>query len=180
MKRLNFLLILSVSILFVAGCGYSAKSMLPAGLDTIYVDNFKNGIEPTKELSDRRATNTYRPGLEVDITRDVIDDFIRDRHLKIDSEKRSKLTLKGTVTGYKQYPLSYDTGDSVVELRVQITVDLTLINNTTGTVMWEENSFMGESTYNITGPNAITEAEASREAVEDLALRIVELVVEAW
>ena len=144
MKRLNFLLILAILFLSISGCGYSAKSMLPDGLDTIYVDNFINGIDPTKELSDRQATNTYRPGLEVDITRAVIDGIIRDRHLKIDSEKRSKLTLKGTLIRYEQYPLSYDKGDSVVELRVQIIVDLTLINNTTGTVMWEEDNFMGE------------------------------------
>ena len=180
MKRLSALLIMSVLFMSVAGCGYSAKSMLPPELDTIYVGNFKNSINPTKELSDRRATNIYRPGLEVDITRAVIDGFIRNRYLKIDTQKRSKLTLEGALIEYRQYPLSYDSGDSVVELRVQITVDITLINNTTGEVMWTENNFRGESTYDITGPKAITEAEAARKAVDDIAQRIVELVVDAW
>jgi hypothetical protein len=180
MKKIKLLLIVFTLFFSVAGCGYSTKSMLPEGLDTIYVANFTNEIDPSGEISDRRATYTYRPGLEMDITRAVIDGFIRDRHLRIDSEKRAKLTLEGALIEYRQYPLSYDKGDSVVELRVQITVDLTLKDNTTGKIMWQESNFVGESTYDITGPNAITEATAAGKAVDDLAQRIVELVVEAW
>ncbi len=180
MKKFKILTIIFALFLFVSGCGYSTRSMLPEGLDTIYVDNFANEIEFSGEISDRRSTYSYRPGLEVDITRALIDGFIRDRHLKIDHRNKAKLTLEGALVDYRQYPLSYDKGDSVVELRIQITVDITLVNNVTGKTMWREKNFVGESTYNITGPNAITEAEASRKAVYDLAQRIVELVVEAW
>lgn len=164
----------------ISGCGYTSSSLLPKGLDTIHVDNFANGIDTTREVSDRRMSYFYKPGIETEVTRAVIDGFIFDRHLSIDSEKEADLTLKGTLVDYKQYPLSYNKDDDIVEYRVEILVNIELVNNKTGEVMWTEDNFMGQTNYNVTGPNRITDPQAQRQAVNDLATRIVERVVEAW
>jgi outer membrane lipopolysaccharide assembly protein LptE/RlpB len=177
MKKTIFAMLL---IPVLTGCGYTAKSLLPPELDSIYVSNFINKIDPSAEVSDKRMSYTYWPGLENQITRAVIDGFIFDRNLDVKSEAKAKLALKGELVDYKQFPLSYDRSDNVEEMRTQITVNLELYNSTTGEVMWKENGFTGWSSYYLAGPNASTEAEGVRGAVQDISRRIVERVVEAW
>jgi hypothetical protein len=179
MRTLSFF-VLSILLVAAAGCGYTTSSLLPPGLDSIHVENFVNKIDPAKEVSDKRSSYSYWPGLETDITRATIDGFIFDRHLDIEGEKKAKMLLEGELTSFRQYPLSYDKNDNVEEFRIEILVNIKLYDNLNGSPMWEERSFMGETTYTITGPNAKTESEAVRAAVKDLAQRIVERVVEAW
>ncbi len=180
MKNYSLIKLLLVVFLFLSGCGYTTSSLLPKDLDSIHVDSFKNKIDPTKEISDRRVSYTYRPGLEIDITRSVIDGFIFDRHLDIEGEKNAALLMKGALTDFREYPLSYDKGNNIDEFRIEIYVDIELYNNKTGKLMWREKGFMGQSSYNVSGPNAKPESEGIKDAVNDLAARIVERTVESW
>jgi len=164
----------------LSGCGYSSSSLLPADQDSVHVDNFANGINPTREISDRRNSYSYRPGLENELTRAVIDGFIFDRHLDIKSSKNAILLLKGTLTDFRQYPLTYGDDYNIEEFRMEIFVDLELYDNRTGELLWAEKSFMGQTNYYVVGPNAVSEETALNEAVKDLALRIVERTVESW
>ena len=169
-----------LALVTASGCGYSTRSLLPEGLDSIHVDNFENRIDPTREVSNRRMSYIYSPGLENQVTRAVIDGFIFDRHLSIDRAGEAALTLKGALVDYRLYPLSYDRGDDIEEYRVEVLVDLELYNNRTGKTMWTETNFMGQANYNIKGPDRLTDAQARAKAVNDLARRVVERVVEAW
>ncbi len=180
MMRLATFTILTIFVLLVSGCGYTTASLLPTELDSIHVDNFANKIDPSKEVSNRRASYSYRPGLEIDITRAVIDRFIFDRHLEIKKEKTATLLLKGELTDFRQSPLSYGNGDSVEEFRIDLIVDVELYDVLKGEMLWVENGFMGQTTYTVVGPNAKTESAALKAAVKDLARRIVERTVEAW
>lgn len=175
----NLLLALTVAG-FLSGCGYSTRSLLPPEMNSIHVNNFVNKIDPTAEVSDKRMSYTYWPGLENQLSRAVIDGFIFDRHLDVKSESKAAMLLKGELVDYRQYPLSYDKSDNVQEMRTQVTVNIELYNNATGELMWRENGFTGWSSYYLAGPNASTEAEGVRGAVKDISLRIVERVVEAW
>ncbi len=178
--RFFSLFVLSLALILSSGCGYTTASLLPPGLESIHVDNFINKIDPAREVSNRRAAYFYQPGLETSITMAVIDGFIFDRHLDIESEKKADLLLEGELTDLRQYPLSYSRGGDIEEYRVEVVVDIKLYNNHTEKLMWSENSFMGESSYDISGPNAKSESEAIKDAVKDLAERIVERIVEAW
>jgi len=179
MKLLRFFIVMVLAAA-VAGCGYTYKSMLPDKLDSIHVQNFVNKINPDKDVSSRRPTYSYWPGLETDVTRAVIDGFIFDRHLYIKSKKDAAMLLVGELVDFRQLPLSYDKGDSVVEYRVEVFVDLKLYDQLSGELMWTENRFMGWSSYNVSGPNAVSEGVGVKNAVKDLAQRVVERVVEAW
>lgn len=163
-----------------AGCGYSASSMLPKELNSIHVNNFMNKIEPTREVTDKRSSFTYRPGTDVEITRAVIDGFIFDRRLDIKPADKAALILEGDLMDFREYPLSYNRGGDIEEFRIEIRVNMILKNRLTGKIMWEEKNFMGQTDYTVVGPNAKTEAQAIRAAVKDLAQRIVEKVVENW
>ena len=179
MRKFIYILVL-LFIAVSAGCGYTTSSLLAPGLDSIHVDNFENKIDPASEVSNKRATYTYWPGLETDITRAVIDGFIFDRHLDVERKNKAALILKGELTSFRQYPLSYDKNDNVSEFRIEILVNLELYDNLNGKEMWKETSFMGEGTYSISGSNATTESDGVKMAVSDLSQRIVERVVEAW
>lgn len=179
MKFLKVFVLLSI-IIASAGCGYTTASMLPAELNSIHVDNFVNKINPAQEVSDKRPSYSYWPDLENEITRSVIDGFIFDRHLEVESAKEAALLLKGELISFRQFPLSYDGSENVLELRIEILVDLELYNERTGKLMWKEDSFMGWSSYNLSGENTKSEADGVTLAVKDLSQRIVERVVEAW
>lgn len=178
--RITSYFILVVLVAFAAGCGYSSSALLPPELDSIHVSNFENMIDPARETSDMRSNYTYWPGLENQLTRGVIDGFIFDRHLAIKPQSKAALTLSGQLTDFRQYPLSYDGGDNVVEYRVEIVVDMELYDNLNDKSMWKEDGFMGWSSYNISGPNTKSLSQAVEAAVDDLSRRIVERVVEAW
>jgi len=170
-----------ISLCFLAcGCGYSAASLLPADLDSIHVDNFVNEINTTREISNKRSSYTYWPGVENQITRAVINGFIFNRKLEIDPDTDSALLLKGTLVDIRQIPLSYSGNYNVEEFRIEIFVNIELYDNRNGELMWKEERFMGQMNYYVSGPNRMTEPEAQIAAVKDLAERIVERTVEYW
>jgi len=179
LMRKNMLVIILASCLF-CGCGYTARSVLPANERTIYVENFINKITVTKEVSDNRIYYPYKPGMEVDITRMVIDWFIFDGNYQIKSDKNAYFILKGQLVNYRREPLRYDADNTVLEYRLSVVVDIELYRRENGDLVWRENNFAGESTYRTTGESRQTESAALRAATEDLARRMVERTVENW
>jgi len=93
-KRLLSLIMVSC---LIGGCGYTSASLLPENIKSIHVENFKNEIDPTREISNRRNSFNYTPGLENTITRATIDGFIFDRHLSLERAGASDITLKGSL-----------------------------------------------------------------------------------
>ncbi len=146
MRTLIVFVLLSVIVLS-GGCGYTYKSLLPAEFDSIHIKNFANNFDLSREVSDRRSNYSYRPGMETDITRAVIDEFIFDRNLKVVSEDKAALTLDGALIDFRQYPLSYSSDDSIEEYRLEIYVDIKLYKNSTKEILWSESRFMGQANY---------------------------------
>ncbi|MBP7055816.1 MAG: hypothetical protein KBB52_03085 [Candidatus Omnitrophica bacterium] len=164
----------------LAGCGYTTQSLLPSKYRTIYVENFKNSIKVTAEQTNIRMYRGYRPGMEIDITKTVIDRYLFDGNLRIAQEGAANLILRGELIDFKRDPLRYDTNDNIEEYRIKLIVNLELIDADTGESLWKENGFAGETTYRTSGPLAMTEDAAVNNTVKDLARRIVERTVEAW
>lgn len=180
MRFLSPLFIVSIFCFFISGCGYTASSLLPAELDSIHVDNFTNKIDPTREVSDKRASYSYRPGVENEITKAIIDRFILDRHLDVDTEENAALLLKGALVDFRQYPISYSDDYEVEEYRIEVYADVELYNNRTGELMWKKEYFRGKTDYDVTGSDSKTESQALDEATDDLAENIVERTIESW
>ena len=181
MKKINLLLILSISIiLFTEGCGYTTSSVISSGAKSIYVTNFINKIKSTKEVTDKRMYVEYKSGMELDITRETVDRFILDGNLKVASLEGADLILEGELVDFKKEALRYDANDNILEYRVKVVVDIKLIDTKLDKIVWEENKFTGESIYRISGEYAKTEEAAIQDAKKDLATRIVERTVEGW
>jgi len=179
MRKLFFAFFVSI-FLFIPGCGYTTHSLLPTDIKTIYVDNFKNGINITGEQSNVRMYRGYAPGMERELTRSVMDKFLFDGNLRLASVTNADLVLTGELTDFKRDALRYDTNDNVEEYRIKIIVNIALENRKTGKIMWTEKGFTGETTYRTTGPLAKTDAAGISAAIDDIARRIVERTIEAW
>ena len=181
MKRVFTFFVLSIFLVFAGGCGYTTTSLLPPDMKSVHVANFANKINPAQEVSDRRSAFFYRPGMETDITKAVINEFLFDRHLDVMPPDRSDLLMEGQLVDLQEYPLSYSSGGGdITEARMEVYVDIELYDNRSGMLMWKENNFMGQFDYDVSGSEALPEAAAIKGAIKDLAKRIVERTVEAW
>jgi len=183
MKRLIILrtAALALAVAFtVSGCGYTASSLLPTEFKTIYVENFVNKITVTKDMTDARMYVNYRPGMEVEVTKAVINRYLYDGNLAITQADKADLILKADLIDYRREALRYDANANVEEYRVTLAVDMELVNGHTGKTVWKERNFGGQATYRTGGTLATTQDVAIRAASEDLARRIVERTVEAW
>ena len=163
-------------LLLLSGCGYSATSMLPGNLKTVYVETFQNNINFAAE----RGRNLYFPLLEQKVRAAIVDRYQFDGNLKMGQPGSSDLVLRGKLNSYERSALRFTDNDDVQEYRVHVIVSLELYDTATGAVRWSEPSFAGEATYFVTGPTATTEESAVEQAVIDLARRIVERTIEDW
>jgi hypothetical protein len=59
-------------------------------------------------------------------------------------------------------------------------VDISLRDTKEDRIVWEEQSFTGDTTYFLSGTNAKSDATAITEATKDIARRIVARTVENW
>lgn len=178
--RKSFIVIAAGLTLLASGCGYTTRSLLPTNFKSIYVDNFKDSIKISAEQSNLRMYRGYRPGMEIDLTKAVIDRFLFDGNLKITQESNADLIIKAELVDFQRNALMYDANDNVEEYRIKLFVNMELYDAKTGAVVWQEKSFAGETTYRTSGSLAKNEDTAVRDAISDLARRIVERTVEAW
>ena len=172
MKRM----LLICMLLCLSGCGYTTGSLLSSSYRTLHVSPFENKVAFLSENSQK----LYVPLLETKVRNAIIDRFQLDGHLRLSDSDRSDLILKGELTAYERDDLRTDQSQNVLEYRLRIIVSLTMTDNTTGQIFWQEPSFVGESTYFTSGTQAKSEAQALNDTLTDLARRVVERTVENW
>lgn len=170
----------------LAGCGYTTRSMLYGNYNTIYVAPFLNKVDITDETFSANKYRIYRPMLETEITKKVINRYLFDGNLRPVKEKEADLVLKGELVEYRKDPLSYtqDT-ENVTEYRINVYVNLSLWDTKENKLLWQESNFNGNYSYfTAENPNSasikVPEATAVNNAIDDLARRIVERTVEQW
>lgn len=185
MKKLSchkfFVFALScLSFVMLSGCGYTTRSMIADDYKTIYITPFINRIDITSEADAARKYRIYRPMIETEITRYVNNRYLFDGNLKPASKELADLVLKGEVIEFRKDPLRYLDNDDVSEYRINLVVNISLWDSKTDKMIWQENGFIGDSTYFVTGPQAQSESNAVVDALNDLARRVVERTVEDW
>ena len=168
--------------ILIAGCGYTTGSLLPSHIKAIHIQPFRNKIELTEELAlEQYRFRTYRSHLETDITKEVIDKFINDGHLKVVEEKNADLILTGELIDYLRTPVRYGAdNETVEEYRISIVCSLKLKDVSKDVIMWQEPRVIGDSTYSLSGSYATSESSCVSAAVSDLARRIVNRTIEGW
>ena len=186
-KRIKLFLAVTLFLLaaFLSGCGYTTRSMLYGQYNTIYITPFLNKVDIAEETFSANKYRIYRPMLETDITKKVINQYLFDGNLKPAKEQGADLLLKGESVEYRKDPLSYTANtENVTEYRINIYVNVSLWDAKENKMLWQEVNFNGNYSYFTEfADNAsvkVSEATAVSYAVEDLARRIVERTVEQW
>ena len=164
----------------VGGCGYTTRPGLASHLKTVYVKPFTNRIDITQLTSGNERFPLYRHQMEVDLTKEVINRYQFTGLLRPAQVERADCRLEGDLIDFHRDPLRYSASQQVEEWRLNIAVRLKFYDQTTSQLLWEEDRFVGDTTYFATGANAESEAGALDRAVTDLARRIVERSVENW
>jgi hypothetical protein len=178
MRRPVMILSLIVA-LSAAGCGYTTRSLIKPEYKTIDVENVENKIQVAAEQDNLRMYRGYRPGMEVELTKAIIDRYIFDGNLKV-VQNNGDLILTTELIDFRREPLRYDANDNIEEYRVKMVVNIALQDGKTGDVQWQEKGFSGETTYRVYGAGSTSENVAVSSAIQDTARRIVERTVEAW
>ncbi len=180
MKKILLLVAICYMPFAIMGCGYTTRSMISNKYRTIYIAPFINKIDITRDSDSGTKYKIYRPMLETDITKAVNDKYLFDGNLKPVREASADLILKGELVDFRRDPLRYTDNDEIYEYRINIIVNLSLLENKADKPLWQENNFTGDFTYFVSGTLAKSEGSAVNDAIADLARRIVERTVEQW
>jgi hypothetical protein len=173
-------LLLAACSLQLAACGYTTRSMIADKFHTIYVAQFANKIDITKETDTAHRYKVNRPALETDITKSVINGYLFDGNLRPVKEESADLVLRGELMEFRRDALRYTNDDEVEEYRLNLLVNISLWDKRENKLVWEENNFTGDTTYFTKGSSAKAEDTAINDAIKDLSRRIVERTVEQW
>lgn len=185
MIKRPFLLFTFFFLLFtLAGCGYTTRSLVSNKYRTIYIRPFVNKIDITNETDAANKYKIYRPGLQTDITKSVVNKFLFDGNLKPLKSESADLILKGELVEFRRDPLRYTENDEVEEYRINLAVNISLWDSKENKMLWEEKGFTGDTTYftehHLVAAERKEEGAAVNDSLTDLARRIVERAVEQW
>ncbi len=166
--------------LLLAGCGYTTRSMIANSYRTIYIAPFSSTIDITQESDVGNKYKVYRPGLETDVSKSIINKFLFDGNVKPVNMENADLELKGELIEFRRDPLRYTTSDEVEEYRLSLIVNISLWDRAKDKMLWEEKGFTADSSYFTRGASAKTEDVAIKDAIADLGRRVVARVGEEW
>jgi Lipopolysaccharide-assembly len=156
----------SLLLLVTIGCWYGfAGGGLPSHIKTVAVLPFDNET-PAPELQ-RELFNALRRELE------------RRLSLRDAAENRANAVVRGTIRRYDtDVPIGYSARPSeatTARRKLQITVDIEIMDQSTGKALWERKGLVAEGEY---GEGA--ERDGRRQALEKLVNDIVEGAQSQW
>jgi len=128
------------------GCGYKLVGKgthLPPGVSSIAIPTFKS--------------QTREPGIEIPFTQAFLNEFIRDRRIKVVARDEAEAVLEGVIKSYEYYSVSYDRSGLASEYRATVTVDLTL-RKRNGEVIWKENDLSETRAFRASPGGVTTES----------------------
>ncbi|MDP3722691.1 MAG: LptE family protein [Candidatus Omnitrophota bacterium] len=166
--------------LLSSGCGYTVRPGLASHLKTVYVTPFTNRIDLTQLATSGQPFPIYRHRMELDVTNAVIDRFQFTGLLRPTSAQRADCRLEGELAQFRRDALRYNASQQVEEWRLNVVVNLRMVDQTNDTLLWEEGGLTGDATYFALGASAESETAALDRAITDLARRVVERAVESW
>ena len=179
-KRIRLMIVSIFLSLALAGCGYTTRSLIAGKYKTIHIVAFANKVELTTESNANSKYKVYRPMLETEVTRAVVNKFLTDGNVKPVALDSADLVLKAELVEFRRDALRFTSSNDVQEYRISIVVNMSLRDQKDDKLVWQENNFTGDASYFVTGAQAKSEETAVQDAIKDIARRIVERVVEQW
>ena len=153
-------------LLLLAGCAYGfAGGGLPSSIRTVAILPFENET-PSSELQ-RELLERLRSDIQGRLN-------LRDA-----SETRADAVVRGVIARYEtDIPISFSADPrqaTSARRKLQITVDVEIIEQSTGRVLWQRKGLVGEGEY----PER-AEINGRRLAMERIASEIIEGAQSQW
>lgn len=154
----------------LAGCGYrplgaSGVTDLPPAIRTIVIGTLKN--------------RTLRPTIQPALKEALLRRFAGDARVKV-VDGEADAILEGSIEGFGEDPVAFDSTDTARRYRVNIYFSFTLKDRVKDRVLLREG--VAGVAYYVAGPGVTAtraaEDEASLRAVTDLAERVVSRIVD--
>jgi len=170
MKTLRFVAIGGLIALAAAsGCGYKIGTLHRSDVRSIAIPVWTRGH------------GVFRRGLEMDLTKAVVNRIQLDTRYRICGEVQADTKLTGQLTNVRQRSLTIntDTGSSrAMEATFTVSFKWTDLRN--GEVLVNRDDFEVSGRYIQATPFGETFFSGSREAIDEAAQRIVEQLEEEW
>lgn len=156
---------------FLSGCGYTLVgygSALPSHIHTIAIPVLENA--------------SAEPEIHRDLTNILIQAFINDGRLKIANERKADLVMRGTLNQYSLRPVAYDSNDIASQYFIELGVDVKVIDQVKNKTFLKQQL---STTWEYKASSNVVNTETARkealtEAYEELASRLVSLIVERF
>lgn len=161
----------TITAAMLTGCGYHVSGkgdLLPKTLHTIAIPAFDNATTRFK-ITDR---------LPEALSREFI---ARTRYQLVSDPSQADMVLRGAVTNYIAYPTVFDqTTSRASGLQINVTIQVRLIERTTGKVLFSRPAFEAKQRYEIAN-TANTKAyfDESETALERLSRDVARGLVSA-
>jgi Lipopolysaccharide-assembly len=160
---------LTLVCLFAFGCaGYHVGPVTKRNFNSIAVPVFRN--------------TTLRPQIEAQISNAIIQRLQQDGSLRIESEPRADVVLKGSITKYNRQALRSLRTDTGVprEYELTITVRVEATDRRTGETVLRLTEVEGKSDVFIGEDQQSAEEQALPLIADDIGKRVAGLLVESW
>ena len=158
----------TVSLLLTGCAGYRVGSMLPGDVKTVHVPTFVN--------------RTTEPLLELDTPQAVIQELQRDGSLRVVAEAEADAILTVVLTEYRIEPVSFrkDIRTAAQQYRAFIVANMVMRRTSDQSVVIESPRVEGRFVFDVIGDLTSSKLIANPQAASDLAVNMVQLMVEYW
>jgi outer membrane lipopolysaccharide assembly protein LptE/RlpB len=160
---------LAVLLAALTGCGYSLQGALPDHVKTIAVPIFHN--------------RTTQPGVEVIVTRAVVEAFSTSGRLRVASTDDADALLEGELINYQIHSIAFDPQARVRLMRVIVTLNLRVRDLRQNQLLLEQKGFSERAEIRVSDLVAETiarEDAALRVAARDIARSIVAFTIDRF
>jgi hypothetical protein len=163
----------SLAALALGGaCGYRIVGIggqLPGGITRVEVPVFEN--------------RTARTDVGRVLTEDFISRLLGSAKLAVVTGEEAQAVIKGTVTGYKRDPITFDSTKTPLENRLTITMDFSLVSKGDNRLLFGEKGVTVRYDYPVKADlqqNDRLEDQALRSATEQMSQKLVSLMLESF
>jgi hypothetical protein len=160
---------LAVALAF-GGCGYSLRTSMPPGINSIHVPVLEN--------------RTPEPAIEDFITQALTQAVVQSGRVRIAANAReADAILQGSIVEYRLVALSFDRSANVTSYRLIIGLALTFKDLKQNKVLWKQDRIEERADFLVAGQVTQTlarEEEAVQRAAVDVARAIVSFAFEGF
>jgi len=152
-------------LVVVNACGYrfSGQGQFPKGVERIFIEVFKN--------------RTSKTGIERVVTNQVVFEFTRQREKSLASDaENADAVLKGEIRNIRTQTISRVGTEVASEREVVMTVDLKLVEQAKGEVIWAAKGITDRQAYNVDENSKLATSENENIAISRLSERMAERI----